>query len=67
MVLTEMTEGRLKDQAFRDRIEASIPMRRIGQAHERRLLLVFFLAAIAGAHHAAGKIAVDIAHNEIEP
>jgi NAD(P)-dependent dehydrogenase (short-subunit alcohol dehydrogenase family) len=34
MVLTEMTEGRLKDQAFRSRIEATIPMRRVGQAHE---------------------------------
>jgi NAD(P)-dependent dehydrogenase (short-subunit alcohol dehydrogenase family) len=34
MVLTEMTEGRLQDQAFRSRIESTIPMRRIGQAHE---------------------------------
>jgi NAD(P)-dependent dehydrogenase (short-subunit alcohol dehydrogenase family) len=34
MVLTEMTEGRLSDQAFRAGIEASIPMHRIGDAHE---------------------------------
>ncbi len=34
MVLTEMTEGRLKDQIFRSRIESTIPMRRVGQAHE---------------------------------
>ena len=34
MVLSEMTEGRLKDQAFRSRIEASIPMRRVGETPE---------------------------------
>ena len=34
MVLTEMTEGRLKDPAFRAGIEATIPMRRVGQRHE---------------------------------
>jgi NAD(P)-dependent dehydrogenase (short-subunit alcohol dehydrogenase family) len=34
MVLTEMTEGRLKDPAFRAGIEASIPMKRVGKAHE---------------------------------
>jgi NAD(P)-dependent dehydrogenase (short-subunit alcohol dehydrogenase family) len=34
MVLTEMTEGRLKDTAFRGSIEASIPMRRVGEARE---------------------------------
>lgn len=34
MVLTEMTEGRLSDTAFRASIEASIPMHRIGEAHE---------------------------------
>jgi NAD(P)-dependent dehydrogenase (short-subunit alcohol dehydrogenase family) len=34
MVLTEMTEGRLKEVAFRGSIEASIPMRRVGEAHE---------------------------------
>jgi len=34
MVLTEMTEARLKEQAFRSHIETSIPMRRVGQSHE---------------------------------
>ncbi len=34
MVLSEMTEGRLKDQAFKSRIEASIPMRRVGETPE---------------------------------
>jgi len=34
MVLSEMTEKRLQDQAFRSRIEASIPMHRVGQTHE---------------------------------
>jgi NAD(P)-dependent dehydrogenase (short-subunit alcohol dehydrogenase family) len=34
MVLTEMTEGRLKDPAFKAGIEASIPMKRVGKAHE---------------------------------
>ena len=34
MVMTEMTEGRLKDAAFRASIEASIPMRRVGEVHE---------------------------------
>ena len=34
MVLTEMTEKRLEDKAFRDRIQASIPMGRVGEAHE---------------------------------
>ncbi|HTR84962.1 MAG TPA: SDR family oxidoreductase [Reyranella sp.] len=34
MVLTEMTEGRLKEEAFRKSIEASIPMGRVGEAHE---------------------------------
>lgn len=34
MVLTEMTEERLKDTAFRAGIEASIPMRRVGLPHE---------------------------------
>ena len=34
MVLSEMTEKRLEDQAFRSRIEASIPMHRVGQTHE---------------------------------
>ncbi len=34
MVLTEMTEGRLKDPAFKANIESSIPMRRVGKSHE---------------------------------
>ncbi|HTE38156.1 MAG TPA: SDR family oxidoreductase [Reyranella sp.] len=34
MVLTEMTEGRLNDPTFRAGIESSIPMRRVGEAHE---------------------------------
>ncbi|UYN94297.1 MAG: SDR family oxidoreductase [Enhydrobacter sp.] len=34
MVLTEMTEGNLGDSAFRARIEASIPMHRVGESHE---------------------------------
>ncbi len=34
MVLTEMTEIRLKDADFRKGIEASIPMRRVGESHE---------------------------------
>lgn len=34
MVLTEMTEGRLKDAAFRASVEASIPMRRVGTSGE---------------------------------
>ena len=34
MVLTEMTEGRLKDPTFKASIESSIPMRRVGKSHE---------------------------------
>jgi len=34
LIETEMTENRLKDQAFRSYIEASIPMNRVGQANE---------------------------------
>ena len=34
MVLTEMTEGRLKDPTFKANIESSIPMKRVGKAHE---------------------------------
>ena len=34
MVLTEMTEGRLKDADFKKGIEASIPMRRVGASRE---------------------------------
>jgi NAD(P)-dependent dehydrogenase (short-subunit alcohol dehydrogenase family) len=33
MVLSEMTEGRLSDTAFRSSIEASIPMHRVGETH----------------------------------
>ncbi len=34
MVQTEMTEGSLAEPAFRARIEASIPMQRVGESHE---------------------------------
>lgn len=34
MVLSEMTEGRLKDPDFRSRIEASIPIHRVGETPE---------------------------------
>ena len=34
MVLSEMTEGRLKDPDFRSRIETSIPMHRVGETPE---------------------------------
>jgi NAD(P)-dependent dehydrogenase (short-subunit alcohol dehydrogenase family) len=34
MVMTEMTEGRLKDPAFKAGIQKSIPMGRVGEAHE---------------------------------
>jgi NAD(P)-dependent dehydrogenase (short-subunit alcohol dehydrogenase family) len=34
MVLSEMTEGRLKDAEFKSRIEASIPMHRVGETPE---------------------------------
>lgn len=34
MVLSEMTEGRLKDPSFKSRIEASIPMHRVGETPE---------------------------------
>ena len=44
MVLTEMTEARLKDKAFRDRIEATIPMRRVGQAHEIAEAILWLLS-----------------------
>lgn len=44
MVLTEMTEGRLKDPAFRAGIEATIPMRRVGQPHEIAEAILFLLS-----------------------
>jgi len=34
MVMSEMTERRLQDPAFRSRIEGSIPMRRVGEGRE---------------------------------
>ncbi|MBS0521446.1 MAG: SDR family oxidoreductase [Proteobacteria bacterium] len=53
MVLTEMTEGRLGDQAFRARIESSIPIHRIGEAHEIADAILWLLSDeasfIAGA------------------
>ncbi len=33
-VMTEMTEGRLNDTAVRTAVAASIPIQRIGEAHE---------------------------------
>jgi NAD(P)-dependent dehydrogenase (short-subunit alcohol dehydrogenase family) len=44
MVLTEMTEGRLNDPAFRSGIEATIPMRRVGQSHEIAEAILFLLS-----------------------
>jgi len=44
MVLTEMTEGRLSDEAFRTSIEASIPMRRIGKANEIAETILWLLS-----------------------
>ena len=44
MVLTEMTEGRLNDDAFRASIEASIPMGRIGQSHEMADTILWLLS-----------------------
>jgi NAD(P)-dependent dehydrogenase (short-subunit alcohol dehydrogenase family) len=44
MVLTEMTEGRLKDAAFRAGIEATIPMRRVGQPHEIAEAILWLLS-----------------------
>jgi len=44
MVLTEMTEGRLKEAAFREHIQASIPMRRIGQSHEIAEAILWLLS-----------------------
>jgi NAD(P)-dependent dehydrogenase (short-subunit alcohol dehydrogenase family) len=44
MVLTEMTEARLKEAAFRASIEASIPMRRVGQSHEIAEAILWLLS-----------------------
>ncbi len=44
MVLTEMTESRLNDDAFRASIEASIPMGRIGQSHEMADTILWLLS-----------------------
>ena len=44
MVLTEMTEGRLSDAAFRTSIETSIPMRRIGKANEIAETILWLLS-----------------------
>ncbi|MFI5001607.1 MAG: SDR family oxidoreductase [Reyranellales bacterium] len=44
LVLSEMTEGWLKDPAFRSHIEASIPMRRVGQVHEMAEAILWFLS-----------------------
>ncbi len=45
MVMTEMTEGRLQDQVFRSKIEASIPMHRVGTAPEIADAILFLLSA----------------------
>jgi NAD(P)-dependent dehydrogenase (short-subunit alcohol dehydrogenase family) len=44
MVLSEMTEGRLKDPAFRKSIEASIPMHRVGESHEIAEAILWLLS-----------------------
>ena len=44
MVMSEMTEGRLKDAAFRTSIEASIPMRRVGEVHEMTGAILYLLS-----------------------
>jgi len=44
MVLTEMTEDRLKDPTFRAGIEASIPMGRVGQSHEIAEAILWLLS-----------------------
>jgi NAD(P)-dependent dehydrogenase (short-subunit alcohol dehydrogenase family) len=44
MVLTEMTEGSLADPAFRARIEASIPMHRVGESHEIAETILWLLS-----------------------
>ena len=44
MVLSEMTEARLKDAAFRASIEASIPMRRVGKPGEMAEAVLWLLS-----------------------
>lgn len=44
MVMTEMTEGSLADTAFRARIEASIPMHRVGESHEIAETILWLLS-----------------------
>lgn len=44
MVMTEMTEARLKEPAFRAGIEASIPMRRVGLSHEIAEAILWLLS-----------------------
>lgn len=44
MVMSEMTEGRLKDATFRAGIEASIPMRRVGEVHEMAGAILYLLS-----------------------
>jgi NAD(P)-dependent dehydrogenase (short-subunit alcohol dehydrogenase family) len=44
MVMSEMTEERLKDAAFRASIEASIPMRRVGEVHEMTGAILYLLS-----------------------
>ena len=44
MVLSEMTANRLKDEAFRSRIEASIPMHRVGQVGEMADAILWLLS-----------------------
>ena len=45
MVLSEMTEKRLEDATFRNHIESSIPMRRVGQTPEIAEAILFLLSA----------------------
>jgi NAD(P)-dependent dehydrogenase (short-subunit alcohol dehydrogenase family) len=44
MVMSEMTESRLKDAAFRTSIEASILMRRVGEVHEMTGAILYLLS-----------------------
>jgi NAD(P)-dependent dehydrogenase (short-subunit alcohol dehydrogenase family) len=44
MVLSEMTEKRLQDETFRSRIEASIPMHRVGEVHEIAEAILWLLS-----------------------